>query len=223
MYSLPFVLRGPDELILLTAMARFYTALPVLSRSLLNAIMRSPDFLSNMQNRAVELLIAAKELRHPELFKDCLLLCLGPWGAPKFYQLEDPQLESVAIHARNELCLSVYEAQARIVSAMGYGNYTDSTKIALGTVEFNAAKKVSFIWDDIHPGGDQVCMPCYYRELLKANISFFQPLIKSSFEPLMEDRLSLINANNLYRRSCYFLGLEIRDEDLPWDQTQMDW
>ncbi|KAH8801164.1 hypothetical protein F5882DRAFT_514465 [Hyaloscypha sp. PMI_1271] len=107
MYSLPFVLRDPGELIILTAMARFYAALPVLSRSLLNTIPRSPGFLTGMQGKAVELLVAAKELRHPELFKDCLLLCLGPWGAPEFNQLEDHQLKSVAIHARKELCFGV--------------------------------------------------------------------------------------------------------------------
>lgn len=222
MYSLPFVLRNPVELILLTAMARFYAALPVLSRSLLNTIPRSPGFLSGMQNMAVELLVAAKELRHPQLFKDCLLLCLGPWGAPEFNQLEDHQLKSVAIRARNELCFGVCEAQARIVHEMGHSNYVDSIKIAVGTMEFSAARSF-FGGDDHHPWEHQICMPCYYRKLLNANTPFFQSEIRKSFEPLMEDRLSLINANNLKKRSCYFLGLEIRDEDLPWDQTQMDW
>jgi len=223
MYSLPFVLRDPGELILLTAMARFYAALPVLSRSLLNTIPRSPGFLTGMQGKAVELLVAAKELRHPEFFKDCLLLCLGPWGAPKFMQLKDQQLKSVAIHARKELCFGVYEAQARIVHAMGNSHYADSIKTALGTVEFNAARSLSHGGDQIHQCGDQVCMPCYYSKLLNANLYCFQSEIRKSFEPLMEDRLTLINANNLKRRSCYFLGLAIRDEDLPWDQTQTDW
>jgi len=223
MYSLPFVLRDPGELILLTAMARFYAALPVLSRSLLHTIPRSPGFLSGMQNKAVELLVAAKELRHPELFKDCLLLCLGPWGAPKFIQLKDQQLKSVAIHARNELCFGVCEAQQRIVLEMGQSDQAGKTKNAVGILQFSAAQRVSYGCDTFHQIADQVCLPCYYRKLLDANTSPFQYQIKLSFAPLMEDRLTLINANYLNRRSCYFLGLAIRDEDLPWDQTQTDW
>jgi hypothetical protein len=176
-----------------------------------------------MQKLAVELLVAAKELRHPELFKNCLLLCLGPWGAPEFNQLEDQQLKRIAIHARNELCFGVYEAQARIIRAMGLGDHAGKTQGAVGVGQFTAAKSVSYVWDHFHRMTDEVCMPCYYRQLLSASIPFFQSAIRKSFEPLMEDRLTLINANNLKRRSCYFLGLEIRDEDLPWDQTQTDW
>jgi hypothetical protein len=116
----------------------------------------------------------------------------------------------------------VYEAQARIVHAMGQG-YADSIKAAVGTVEFNSARSLSYGMDKSHQWGDQVCMPCYYSKLLDANISVFQSEIRKSFEPLMEDRLSILNAKNLNRRNCYFLGLAIRDEDLPWDQTQMDW
>lgn len=73
-----FMLESPGELLSLTSLARFYATLPVLSRSLLNVMPQSPDFLLGMQDKALELLVAAKELRHPLLFKDCLILCLGP-------------------------------------------------------------------------------------------------------------------------------------------------
>ena len=89
---IPYKFDSVEELLGMTRLARFYVALPVLSRSLHNAFLQSPDFINEMAVNAPELLLAARELRHAELFKDCLLLCLGPWVLSLFTKIEDREL-----------------------------------------------------------------------------------------------------------------------------------
>jgi len=73
-------------------MARFYVVLPILSRTLSKVLLKSSHFSLEMEEKAPELLAAAKGLRHAELLKDPLLLCLGPWQKPVSARLEDAEL-----------------------------------------------------------------------------------------------------------------------------------
>jgi len=62
---MPFILESPGELLSLTALARFYAALPVLSRTLSNVLLQSPKFLLGMQGKALELLIGRQRIETP--------------------------------------------------------------------------------------------------------------------------------------------------------------
>lgn len=68
-----------------------------------------------------------------------------------------------------------------------------------------------------------LCLPCYYHRLCHANTGDMQKVIQPQILPQRDDNLALINAKDIRYRDCYFLGLTIKDEDLPWDQTQTDW
>jgi hypothetical protein len=73
-----------------------------------------------MQDKVLKLLVAAKELRHPLLFKDCFILCLGPWGNPKASKLTDLQLKRAATNALNEISSKITQTQARIILSLSY-------------------------------------------------------------------------------------------------------
>jgi hypothetical protein len=218
MYSLPFVLNAPDELLLVTAMARFYAALPVLSRYLSNIFPRSLSFLDTMHNKPIELLVATKELTHPKLFKDCLLLCFGPWESPIFLQLQDPQLKRAATHARNGICHEISRTQERIIHAIGDDKSRNNLSTALGSAEVSAAKQVS----SSHASNGSTYLPCYYRNLLDSTAALL-PQVRYYIKPLLQNQLRLANATNMDNHECYLFGLTILDEDLPWDQKQTDW
>jgi hypothetical protein len=215
---MPFILESPGELLSLTSLARFYATLPVLSRSLSNVMPQSPDFLLGMQDKALELLVAAKELRHPLLFKDYLILCLGPWGNPKASKITDPQLKRAATNALNEISSEFAHTQAHIILGMRYENISSNMGTALGAGELEAARGLR----STHYPHVPICLPCYYRNLANAKSSPYQEQLRKLIELLWESNLRLINAKNLKKRECYSLGVNIPDEELPWDQTQTD-
>ncbi len=218
-YTMPYILQSPGQLLSLTTLARFYATLPVLSRTLSNVLPQSPKFLLGMQEKVLELLVAAKELRHPVVFKDCLILCLGPWGNPEANRITDPQLKRVATNALNEISAEFAHIQARIILSMSYENISSNMGTALGAGELEAARGLR----STHSPHVPICLPCYYRNLANAKTSSYQEKSRTLIEPLWESNLSLIKAKNVKKRECYFLGVNIRDEELPWDQTQTDW
>jgi hypothetical protein len=172
-----------------------------------------------MQGKALELLMAAKELRHPLLFKDCLILCLGPWQEPKVSKITDPQIKRAATNALNEIGTEIAHTQARIILSMSYELPTSNMGTALGAGELEAARGLR----STHLSCSTICLPCYYRNLANAKTVPYQERLRKLIEPLWESNLRLINAKNLKKRECYFLGVHIRNEDLPWDQNQTDW
>lgn len=216
---MPFILENLNELLSLTALARFYAALPVLSRNLSNVLPQSPKFLLGMQDKALELLVAAKELRHPLLFKDCLILCLGPWEDAKASKITDPQLKRAASNALNEISSEIVRTQARIILSISYEQLRSRMCSLLGAGELEAARAQR----STHLNMRVICLPCYYRTLANTNTTPYQDKLRKLIEPLWESNLSLIRAKNLKKRECYFLGVNIRDSELPWDQTQTDW
>jgi hypothetical protein len=109
-YSVPDKLTNAKELPTLTVLAQFYIALPVLSRSLSYTLLPSKAFISKMESNASDLLVAIKQLRHAELFKDYLLLSLGPWHFPFSPKSKDPGLKQMAITARGRIRSTLFEA-----------------------------------------------------------------------------------------------------------------
>ena len=95
-----------------------------------------------MERKVPELLVAAKELRHPELFNNCLHLCLGPWHSPSMSRLQDPQLKKIVDSARQQLCPLLVDVQGHIIRAVGSckaRNYDDGCSKIVGRGVLDAA------------------------------------------------------------------------------------
>jgi hypothetical protein len=90
---------------------------------------------------------------------------------------------------------------------------------ALGAGELEAARWLR----STHSSFGQIFLPCYYRTLPNAKTGPYQEKLREFIEPLWENNHSLVNSKHLKKSEFYFLGVHIRDEELPWDQTQTDW
>ena len=194
MYGVPYELSNAKELLAMTALARFYGALPVLSRSLLAPLLRSESFVYSMESSTLQLVVAAKELRHVELFKDCLLLSVGPWN--KRYgiteqKFEDPLLTQLVSSVLSKITLMVCNAQHALVSAMAgldAAGYDGNMEEALQSKVTDIAKDVA------SEHQSTACLPCFYRDLYNADLGCEDSELKEDFlEPLLADNLFLAN------------------------------
>jgi len=82
-YNQPYNIASHD-LLALTELADYYCALPAVSRSLDGVFFRDADFMDTLlvemsKSLLAVLLQAAVKLRHPQLYRDCLVLSIGPW------------------------------------------------------------------------------------------------------------------------------------------------
>jgi hypothetical protein len=80
-YNEPYILHDdPERLVTLAEIAKYHAALPTLSRTLDGALSRSPDTVSSLceNDNAWWLLETAVQLRSANLFRECLILTLGP-------------------------------------------------------------------------------------------------------------------------------------------------
>ncbi|KAG4430419.1 hypothetical protein IFR05_014089 [Cadophora sp. M221] len=75
-----------------------------------------------------KMLSVAKQPRHRDLFKECLILTLGPFSAPRFHKLEDIKLRKLAENAYAGVGLQVANTQKALLSQMD-GHRTSNTKL----------------------------------------------------------------------------------------------
>ena len=140
----------------MTRLARFYAALVVLSRSLHSAFLQSPDFVDAMAVNAPELLLAAKELRQVELFKDSLLLFLGPWERPLFTKIEDKELRILAEKYFSKIGFDVADRQARVLVGLSHdGKSCEAWGLVQGTMCRATLMSIGDIYNDV------LCIPCF--------------------------------------------------------------
>jgi hypothetical protein len=154
-------------------LARYYTALPAVTASVYVAVLRSPTFPASMIKDPLSVLADAKTLRNNLLFKDSLILCLGPWSDPVYLTLIDPDLLRTAASARSALCEKLVQAQQDMLSIISqYNSEPDrtyrSTHTDLGKQLSDIA---SFCSQDITDNGGndyqghwRIILPWYYRK-----------------------------------------------------------
>jgi hypothetical protein len=103
-YEKNYVIVKIEELLEITHLARGYGGLRTLSKSISPALRTQPKVISDIILYPCDVLAAAVYLRHEQLFKDALMICLGPWICPHFLQLKDEKLREVATKAYKNLC-----------------------------------------------------------------------------------------------------------------------
>lgn len=91
MYRLPYEVKTYSELKLLTNIAEYYCALPVVSATLSDALLVSPMFEYHLApldtacgttefiKQARKILFLARKLRHAALFRDAAIVVVGNW------------------------------------------------------------------------------------------------------------------------------------------------
>ena len=225
MYGLPYELNAVAELLAMTSLARFYAALPVLSRSLSATLLRSKSFICSMESSASKLVVAAKELRHAELFKDCLLLSIGPWNETYCVHerlFEDPTLTQLASSVLGKISLVICQAQHMLLLAMTGGDKYDIEGHMADALESEVTQVAHDVASD-HKS--LACLPCFYRRLHGSDLCIEESELKDDhIKPLLENKLILPKFHGVEEDfGCHFLFVEVDDDELPWDRTQTDW
>ena len=90
-----------DELYTLVELARYYCALPILSRSLSSAIFECHSFSASIPLKAEEILPLAAELHHAVLFRECVVHIVGRWPDMKLNKIKDARLLKLIQMIRN--------------------------------------------------------------------------------------------------------------------------
>jgi hypothetical protein len=187
---------------------------------------QSPMVINYIHDEACIVLELAAELRHPQLFRDALILSLGPWDDPQYTKyFLPPNLKKIAKNAYNELCAKIVSVQQSLLIELRprKGQELKGNELR-NKIESLTSHSVGETYD---PTDGKICLPSFYRRLYQANSSHnVERVLRQHIEPLMKNELILERDGNAYiseRYEFWFLCVTIADEDLPWDTTETDW
>jgi hypothetical protein len=100
-YNRPYTIASVSGLHILVHLADFYCSLPIISATIISALLGSPMFKndpdpeSSMYNEffseSCRLILVAQKLRHAVLFRECFIQVVGNFNDPLFmkHQIED--------------------------------------------------------------------------------------------------------------------------------------
>lgn len=232
MYNIPYTLDA-SEIITLTSVARFFTALPVVSRSLDRAFTESEGtILADIRKNPCKMLCAAAELRHSRLFKDAMIWCLGPFGDPIYEQLEDQNLRKLARYLSCSLQAFMFDQYHNLIEEIANGEMNEEEhELATPSEEslFILKKGLFLARKNSLSNGGKVKVPQFFRDLYEAQNSgklgraikeIFRPLVNSDLK--LEDTTTVQAGQSEHGTEDYFLLDMVAGEDLPWDPTVLD-
>jgi hypothetical protein len=211
----------------MTKLADYYCSLPSLSSALFAALHRSLGLIEEMSSVPEEFLVIAKKVRSDALFKEALIVSLGPFRQPKYLLLSDPALRDLAERKYNALTSQVFKFQGLLMGFVKYATrrssrYRDLTPLD-GYISFAS--------------GQHCWVPCWpecCRNMEAGSTSFFADYVNESEKSVIKFALGALLKNQLQfdksgaqpgsgKFEDYFLCPEIGDEVLPWDLTEVDW
>ncbi|KUJ22224.1 uncharacterized protein LY89DRAFT_574625 [Mollisia scopiformis] len=115
-YTRPYQLINTKELLLMTALADYYCALPILTRILDGAFINSPQFCKGIGSHASELFVAAAKIRNALLFRECLIWVVISYRDREFESLEDKRLRMIVRCAHGEVSTRLTGATAVVLT-----------------------------------------------------------------------------------------------------------
>ncbi|KAL2063653.1 hypothetical protein VTL71DRAFT_5458 [Oculimacula yallundae] len=233
MYHHPYVLEHAKEIITMTNLARFYMALPTVSRSLDKALKDSWDSLDQLwiKDNACDMLTAAYALRHKQLYKNALIWCLGPFRQPVYTKLEDRALLQAARCQAFKLRATILDELYQIFGCM-LEEYDDGL-----TDDDPENKPIRMVINFIKLSARHIENQEDSTLHIPALFDFFKDLRDQKDETWSESIAKIVfttlTKSNLSFGYCftgqdpcrdYFLFSTVdSDWDLPWDAEELDW
>jgi hypothetical protein len=101
-YGEAYELTNMDELKCMTQLAGYYCALPAFSRSITLPLFRGDI---NICENCTGLIEIAAKLRHPGLFRECVIWIAGHWSIERDLSSLDYRIQKTVKNARNGLAL----------------------------------------------------------------------------------------------------------------------
>ncbi|TVY78169.1 hypothetical protein LSUE1_G004184, partial [Lachnellula suecica] len=205
-------------------LADYYCALPALS-SHLN--INTPVFTKATFEEPHKLIESAFQPRHSTLYRECLIQCMGPWGRPKYLNIENEPLRELAAESYKKLEHTVLDTEEalidteRILTSTRYrtersgptiGRFKDVKRAAVsGCGRFTA-------------GRYEYALPLFYQQLMQLPGKQIAQCFRDSIEPLLKNHLVMDSGAQagLGKYRNHFLCLDIKDNDLPWTIGEAD-
>jgi hypothetical protein len=199
----------------MTALADYYCALPILSRTLDGALLRSGNLANTIRFNCQKVLTVAAKLRNAVLFRESLVWVAGCWTSWKPTKTKDRTLQKIAINAHNGIAEKVALVQVELISEMGAENDTTVVE-AMSDASCSTLERYGTL-----------VLPAYFRLLCQKQEERRKVCRDYIFSDKVEDLLGGVLKNNLvlYRGhdDSHFFCAVIDDEDLPWNPEEVDW
>jgi len=217
-YSWPFTIHGLPQLKLLVKLADFYKILLALSAHA--AFYVSPLLAEECFNHPVEILELAVKLRHPVLYRECLTQCMAPWDKPRYLQITDQTIRTIAETFHRRITRLIAQAQRDLLR--------DLAALEPSLRKFDS--NMPWTGLSIATNGSQILvLPSFYEKCYECPISDagmeFKEALKLAVEKRLQSGITDDKEKKLGKES-YFdmpLYLEIDDKELPWDSREKSW
>jgi hypothetical protein len=200
-------------------MADYYRMLLILSTSLDAVLLNCRHCFDEVPERKFELFPIAVKLRNQLLFRECLILLLGPFSNPSFKRLEDSNLKLVAKAAFEKLTAKFGKTQQyiweRASAPMVIDGIGSKERIKILTDALTEAKGER---EELH-------FPVYYR-IISKNGRNGRYIFKWDVNSIMKCDLRLVEFEKSGKEEFegYFLcDTQLTEKDFPWDCSQTEW
>ncbi|KAG0652444.1 hypothetical protein D0Z07_0338 [Hyphodiscus hymeniophilus] len=228
-YNRPYTIHHLEQLKKIVSLADFYCALPILSSTIINGLISSDMYESatagdntpsDFAFAAPDLIHAAYKLRHPILFRECLIHVVGQWQSITDEQMRNLE-ENIAIYRLivREVtynCRMIMEASQKVMRLL-----SERCPIQIGREDYpGSGIDNPELLRAVHTGLLKLENPKERHqniiEVLKADI---KGLLTNN---LFLDRSGFAAGEDGPHR-FYFLCAYISDEEMPWDAESIDW
>ncbi|EPE24547.1 hypothetical protein GLAREA_08399 [Glarea lozoyensis ATCC 20868] len=221
-FSQQAVIEDATDLCRLTILADFTCCLPVVKNSLFQTLIKNPNLYASIQKTPLELIEWALKLRHPYLFRECLIHLLGPFHNPRYLKVENPTIFSIA----------------RVIDQQFRAYLCNVQRDLLGLIlEGKASAQFETVWRH-HLKGSHVLVastqtrviyyPAWFRKLCTIDHANeeLNSAVKRILGPVLKNCLTLDGSgaqSGEGRFRDYFLCYDIPDSVMPWNENESDW
>jgi hypothetical protein len=183
----------------------------------------NPTLNASIQTKPSELINWAWKLRHPLLFRECIIYLLGPFNNPRYFKLENPKLVEFARGIDEKFRARLFNVM-KDLTELGIDKETyrgDFDKIAHGMLMRSIVTSVS-------AQAKKVRYPAYFRKLysLEYTPEKLHTAVKRILEPVLRNNLVLSGSGMQAGEGSfgdYFLCFDISDSVMPWNNNETDW
>ncbi|KAM0171697.1 hypothetical protein ACHAPF_007944 [Botrytis cinerea] len=231
-YGKSWAIKNTEALQLVTELADYYCALPVVSKSIHGSLFLSPVFCKSIFFGPTRTLLdLSLQLRSPEIFRECMICLVGRWqhSAHRYWtesqpemsynpKLTSPKLNELAIKLHNQICAKVSKTQQQIEFCSQINSKALEVK---ANIEICYLEKMKLGETEHGANHRRISLPEYFQafreessevlalavsDILKNELIFNKSLRAGDIEFPGE-------INNDVQP--HFLCVDIKDEDLP--------
>lgn len=249
-FNKPYRLDTVAELSTLAKLARQYLVVPLVSNSLDSAFVRNPNFLFAIMKDPLPVLAAAIAFQNELLYRDTLMLLLGPWSSPAYLRINNQEMRKQAKDAHAVISAKVEKAQREIFVAIAEqmgGNSAPSSSRSSDRGRNSCANLNSRTQETRSDVGKQITdtipfcvrmevkegsspiphmmMPTFYRKCFELPITpaTTRQKICDAIAPILRNHLTVGNfTSGVDPLRDHFLCLQLEDIQLPWEKTEGD-